>query len=421
MRVPLALLLLLAAGTALPSRALAAEIRGTLAPRGAEALPAGAEVSVSLRETAGQGRLGRSVAEQRFRVQGGAAPQGFVLEYSPSAVQDGAGYAIAVRVMHQGRLAWLNVDRVAFDPRSPARPLAVPLVAAEPASAPPPVAVARKSVPAPAAQAAGEPEASRVAVARDVPAVARAPAGPPLVQAAAPAAPDQPAADVAPDALRCQGNEPGWLLISHAGQVRLRTQDSPGREINMPARYTSAPWAETPFGVLRGEAPGSGTLVAFLTAERCGDTMSEAVFPMRARVSMPDGSVRAGCCRPVHAQSDPRRPDDWSRHLADLLPVVQACTVARPGTVLAAWPMNQGKAGVRIASGDGNRFDCIADLGSRRAERIATVAPNDRLPGEGRPVLRVGLPARAEACRVVEPVRGQDGTLVGSLAWEACP
>jgi hypothetical protein len=188
----------------------------------------------------------------------------------------------------------------------------------------------------------------------------------------------------------------------------------------MPARYSSAPWAETPFGVLRAESREAGTLVAFITAEACTDSMSGEASPMRARVSMPDGALRAGCCRPVQAAADPRAPADWSRLLPDLLPVVQACASARPGVVLAAWPMNRGKAGVRIAAADGERFDCLGDLSTARVERVAAVSNGQRLPNEGQPTLRLGQPATPEACRKVEAVTGPSGAPIGALAWESC-
>lgn len=400
----LACLLLLAA----PS-AGAETVRGTISLRDGGALPAGAVVSISLRETAGPSRLGRTVLESRVVADGGARVP-FLLPVGPAQLR-GQGYALSVRVQHGGRAAWHNVSRVAVDPARASVPLSVQLVPVEP-----PATVAglqaRKAVAAeplplpPAVPAAAEPEPPREPVARPVAAAETAAAEPP------PAAPP-------PAGLRCTGNEPGWSLVMEGGQARLVTQDSPGRQQNLPARYTSAPWAETPFGVLRAEAPGVPAAVAFLTAEACADSMSGEAMPMRARLSLADGTLRTGCCRPVHAIAQAAGAD-WSRNLPALLPAVQACTGARPGVVLAAWPTTPGRAAVRIAAADGARVDCTAEIATRRTERIAAVAHADRLPGEGQPTFRIGQAAEAEACRRIEPVRGPDSQPAGALAWDIC-
>lgn len=422
------------AGLVLGGPPVAAEtIRGTLVPRDGGTLPGGAEIIVSVREVSGPGRLGRTLTEQRFRADGGSN-QPFELNFPTPAASAVNGYALSVRVLYRGRLAWSNTERVAIDPAQAGAPVRVPLVAQAGAASVPAV-VRGPAQPPPRSRepaqavAVALPAEPRVAVARDAPAeVPPPPAAKPVEAATAPSvlaavpaeakAPDAPAA--APGALRCVGNEPGWLLIVHGPLARLRTQDPRVPELNMPARYTSAPWAETPFGVLRAESREAGTLVAFITAEACADSMSGEESPLRARVSMPDGSLRAGCCRPVMAAADPRPAADWSRLLPDLLPVVQACAGARPGVVLAAWPMNRGKAGVRIGAPDGERFDCLGDLASARVERVAAVSNGHRLPNEGQPTLRIGQPAEPQACRKIEAVTGPNGDAVGSLAWEAC-
>lgn len=446
LRHVLAVLVLLAG---LPSAAAtAAELRGVLLAADGATIPAGAAVSVSLRATAGPTRLGAAVVERRFVAEGGGASVPFSLPFDPAALAGGS-YALAVRVIHQGRVALLNTERVAIDPARPAQDLRVRLVSGEPPAAAAAVAAA-PPVPAPMPPAPPRPRASLpvpppppepppepamtppvlATLGAVAPPVARGPAELPVpaagaALAASPAPPlraaaQAPVAEAGPGALRCQGNEPGWQLLIQPGLARLRGQDGPLRDVAMPARYTSAPWADPPFGMLRAEVNGQGTLVAYITADSCTDSMSGEASPMRARVSMPDGGVRVGCCRPLSPVSDPRGPNDWSRWLPELLPAVQACSVARPGLVLDAWQLGQGRAAVRIAGADGNRFDCFADTITRRAERVVAVAHADRREREGQPVLRVGLPARPEACRVTEAVRAVDGTPFGSLAWEAC-
>lgn len=453
----------------LPLAATAAEIRGVLQPADGAAIPPGAAISLSLRQVASPTRLGQAVVERRFVAEAGGTAVPFALPVEPAALEGGS-YALAVRVTHQGRVVLLNTDRVAIDPARPAQNLRVRLVSGEAAPMPaataqamasatspvtppvtppvppppPPRAAARVAPPAAPPAAPPVPPANAAAEVRAaVPAappplttlgavappvagpVARGTAEPPTPPAPSLAAADAraaalPVAEAGSAALRCQGNEPGWQLLIQPGLARLRSQDGPLRDVAMVARYTSAPWADPPFAMLRAEVNGQGTMVAYITADACSDSMSGEASAMRARLSMPDGTVRIGCCRPLAQVADPRGPGDWSRWLPELLPAVQACSVARPGLVLDAWQVAPGRAAVRIAGTDGNRFDCFADTLTRRAERVVAVAHADRRTSEGQPVLRVGVPARAEACRLTEPVRAVDGTPFGSLAWEAC-
>lgn len=473
-RAALAMALLLAAAPLAPAQA--AEVAGNLVPQGG-VVPEGAQVAVSLRVTEGAGRLGHAVAETRFRAPGQAGPIAFALPFEPAALSAGRTYAVSVRVTEGGQLLWHNVDRVAVTPGAARVAVQVPLVRAGAAVPPPaPAAPASKTAAAPVAPPA--PQAARVAVARGVvsaplppatqppdlapaqAAPAPAPSAPAPAQAQAPsAAPEMPGPAVA---LRCTGNEPGWSLLVQGGLARLRTQADPGREVNAAARYTAAPWAEPPFAMLRVDVPGAGTAVAMLVAEACTDSMSGAGQPIRARVSMPDGTLRMGCCgslasvapgaagtnssgaagtngsgvaaapgvqpasqfTPAGASDEAVpasvREADWAHLLPGLLPAVQACAVARPGQVVRAWAMPQGKAGVRIMVPGGTRYDCLADIAAARVERVGIVVPVELMPGEGRPVFRPGVLARAEACRAIETVRAPDGTPVGSLAWETC-
>lgn len=465
-RAALALALLLAAAPLAPARA--AEVAGNLVPQGG-VVPEGAQVAVSLRVTEGAGRLGHAVAETRFRAPGQAGPIAFALPFEPAALSPGRAYAVSVRVTEGGQLLWHNVDRVAVTPGQARVAVQVPLVRAGAAAPPPaPAAPASKTAAAPVVPPAPQP--ARVAVARGVvsaplppaaqlpelapaqAAPAPAPSAPAPAQAQAPsAAPEMPGPAVA---LRCTGNEPGWSLLVQGGLARLRTQADPGREVNAAARYTAAPWAEPPFAMLRVDVPGAGTAVAMLVAERCTDSMSGEGLPIRARVSMPDGALRMGCCgslasvapgaggvgaaapqaaarvqpasqfTPAGASDEAIpasvRETDWAHLLPGLLPAVQACAVARPGQVVRAWSMPQGKAGVRIMVPGGTRYDCLADIAAARVERVGIVVPVETMPGEGRPVFRPGVLARAEACRAIETVRAPDGTPVGSLAWETC-
>lgn len=436
---------LLALAAAAPAGA--ETIAGQLVLRDAGQVPEGAQVAVSLRLADGPNRLGHAVAETRFAAPPGGGPIAFRLAYEAAALAPGKTYALAARITLDGAPLWLNVERVAVDARQGADALAVPLARA---NEPPPRAasatdrattLAARTAPKQVAAGRAEPPTAHVAPRT---AISRPAEPPPSVQPSPdlqqvalaapapspdPAAPSLAASDAAGLVLRCIGHEPGWRLLVQGSLARFSTQADATREIATTARYSAAPWADPPFAMLRTELPGAGTAVAVLTGERCTDSMSGDAAPIRVRLSLPDGTLRTGCCaagQPVvapvsqDAGQAPPGQEDWAHLLPLLLPAVQACTVARPGTVVRAWPMLNGKAGVRIVAPDGTRHDCLADLASRRVERVGVVVPAERMPGEGRPVFRPGIMARVEACRVIEPVRGPDGAPVGSLAWETC-
>jgi uncharacterized lipoprotein YbaY/uncharacterized membrane protein len=436
-------IMLLAVAVATPAGAEV--IAGRLVLRDAGQVPRGAQVAVSLRVTDGPNRLGHAVAETRFVAPEGGGPIGFRLAYESSGLAPGKTYALAARITLDGAPLWVTVERVTVDARHGAVALAVPLARANDppraaAAADRAVALASRSAPKQVAAPRADPPPSQATPRMEL----SRPADPPQPEVrrpalATPAPQPEPApalpgtaalatSDAAALVLRCIGHEPGWRLLVQGGLARFSTQADATREIATTARYSAAPWADPPFAMLRTELPGAGTAVAVLTGERCTDSMSGDAAPIRVRLSLPDGTLRTGCCsagQPVAAQAAEApaqaRPDqDWAHLLPLLLPAVQACAVARPGTVVRAWPMLNGKAGVRIVAADGTRHDCLADLASRRVERLGVVVPAERMPGEGRPVFRPGIMARVEACRVVEPVRGPDGAPVGSLAWETC-
>lgn len=104
-----------------------------------------------------------------------------------------------------------------------------------------------------------------------------------------------PAAAGEPVPLMCFGNEPSWgLALEHPGEARLDRPDA------APVQFRGAA-ADVPFAaerIWRGRAEtGGGELVAFLREAPCSDGMSDVQHPVTVRVSLPDGSVLAGCCR----------------------------------------------------------------------------------------------------------------------------
>jgi uncharacterized membrane protein len=115
-----------------------------------------------------------------------------------------------------------------------------------------------------------------------------------LATVAAPAGADEPV----PEALVCLGNEPSWSLRFEAGGATYVTPESPGGQ-PVRGKLARADWARPPLLAFRGSAAGEGVLVAMVSREACADTMADIAYEFRARLSMPDGSIRLGCCRPA--------------------------------------------------------------------------------------------------------------------------
>ncbi len=110
--------------------------------------------------------------------------------------------------------------------------------------------------------------------------------------------------DALPDRWACRGNEPSWSLRVDGAQASYTTPEAPEGQA-LRGRLARAEWARPGFVVWRGSAAGEGVLVAFVSREACADTMSDERFDYRARVSMPDGTLRAGCCSALEAKAPP--------------------------------------------------------------------------------------------------------------------
>ncbi|MBM3487547.1 MAG: hypothetical protein FJX67_13100 [Alphaproteobacteria bacterium] len=114
------------------------------------------------------------------------------------------------------------------------------------------------------------------------------------------------AAPTLPTALLCSGNEPVWRLDIDAGEARYSTPlgESGRTEVRLRGSYRWLDYLKVKLFVWRGRipTPGSTDLVAFITEERCADTMVDRSEPFTARLSLPDAAVRLGCCRPATAE-----------------------------------------------------------------------------------------------------------------------
>jgi len=126
----------------------------------------------------------------------------------------------------------------------------------------------------------------------------------PLLAAAAPLAGEP--------VLVCRGHEPEWNLRVEGPSATLATLGSQGLvQTGFAGRLQELGWGRPPFFVYRGRAEASGPdLVAVITRETCLDTMADAAegggaTEYTARVSLPGGDVRLGCCALPPAKEAP--------------------------------------------------------------------------------------------------------------------
>lgn len=210
----------------------------------------------------------------------------------------------------------------------------------------------------------------------------------------------------------CRGNEPFWALDIHASGAMLKTPDS---ETELLGSLTANPGGSFAF---RGAPDGSpeDQASALVTPGQCFDSMADGpAMPFSAQVGLPGGQVGSGCCSAEYgldlanaplANAGGKDASDWSRRLPELSEVVRRC-VRDAGVdteaVTTAWPINRGKAGVRLRDSGGDRFDCLVDLATGAIEDVRPVATADVSPGEGRPVwIPVRDPPPVLSCGRVE-------------------
>lgn len=262
----------------------------------------------------------------------------------------------------------------------------------------------------------------------------KAPPAPPAPEATAPAATTDTAPAPAPEtkqslpgqvprAFLCRGNEPFWALDIHAGGALLKT---PEAETGLLGELKANNGGSFAF---RGAPDGSpeDEVSALIAPGQCFDTMADGpAMPFSAQASFADGAVASGCCSVEYgidlaaapqADAGTKPASDWSRLLPELSGAVQRCMLdggVATDVVTTAWPMNRGKAGVRLRDTGGDRFDCVVDLETGVIEDVQPVAADDTMPGEGLPLW---LPEREVPpvlhCGRVERVpAGQDGGLL---------
>jgi len=147
----------------------------------------------------------------------------------------------------------------------------------------------------------------------------------PLLATAAPLAGEPPAV------LVCRGHEPEWNLRIEGSAATLATLGTQGlAQTGLQGRLQEVGWGRPPFFVYRGRAEASGAdLVAMITREACLDTMADTAegggpSDYTARVSLPDGATRLGCCTIGPAAALPLA------HKPSTTPVVATAAPAAP-------------------------------------------------------------------------------------------
>jgi uncharacterized membrane protein/invasion protein IalB len=242
---------------------------------------------------------------------------------------------------------------------------------------------------------------------------------------------------------RCLGQEPFWNLAIRGEQARYAELGDEGEGRELVGQTRSMAYLNVPTFAWRGRGDDDAAdLVAFVTRERCEDTMADRPpYAYTARISLPNGDTRYGCCSaqapspattvgsgepglPV-ASLDDKPAQDWSHLLLKLMPAIRLCLERSPQdarTVITAWNRDDGLIGVRLIGEGARRYECLVDMQVARIERFEPL-PSDSpsLPGEGMPLYRPasGEPPAAD-CYDRERVLAGDGSLLGYLGYETC-
>jgi uncharacterized membrane protein/invasion protein IalB len=242
---------------------------------------------------------------------------------------------------------------------------------------------------------------------------------------------------------RCLGQEPFWNLAISGDQARYAELGDEGEGRELLGQTRSMAYVAVPTFAWRGRsADDAADLIAFITRERCQDTMADRPpYAYTARISLPNGDTRYGCCSaqaaspakkvrsvesglPV-ARLEDKPAQDWSNRLLKLMPAIRLCLERSPRdarTVITAWNLDDGLVGVRLIGEGSRRYECLVDPQVARIARFEPLSPDSpTLPGEGMPLFR---PASGEPpapdCYDREQVIAKDGSLLGYLGYQTC-
>ncbi len=115
---------------------------------------------------------------------------------------------------------------------------------------------------------------------------------------------------------------------------------------------------------------------------------------------------------------------DWSQHLEEWLPAIDACltrTPSAPAVALLAWSVKPGLVGVRTRDAGARRWDCVSRSDGAAIERFDAVSPPEAHPAEASPLFsRAPLEPPADSCFDHERAFSQDGRFLGWLSYDVC-
>ncbi len=131
---------------------------------------------------------------------------------------------------------------------------------------------------------------------------------------------------------------------------------------------------------------------------------------------------------PVSARPPPLAEDlavfDWSRHLEEWLPAIDACltrTPSAPAVALLAWSVKPGLVGVRTRGIGPQRWDCVSRNDGAAIERFQSVTPPEKHPAEASPLFsRTPLEPPTGSCFDHERAFSENGRFLGWLSYDVC-
>lgn len=115
---------------------------------------------------------------------------------------------------------------------------------------------------------------------------------------------------------------------------------------------------------------------------------------------------------------------DWSQHLEEWLPAIDAClarTPSAPAVTLLAWPVKPGLVGLRTRGRGPGRFDCVSRSDGAAIERFEPVTPPEAHPAEASPLFsRAPAEPPQGSCFDHERAFAGDGRFLGWLSYDVC-
>jgi hypothetical protein len=247
----------------------------------------------------------------------------------------------------------------------------------------------------------------------------------------------------------CRGGEPSWTLTVDNESARYAPLSDSGEPdlVELAGKLKVTGEGPTPVIDWRGKSDWGAVYRAVITEEKCAGGIAQdegdTELDFRVQVSLPGGKTVRGCCKtgldPIEpAQALPTdttrfpiadlasKPEhDWSRHLGELLPGIQACLDRTPEPApyaTKAWPMNRGAVGVRTRNRGGGWFECVAAAEGLRVDRFDPLpSGSQRAPNEDRVIFTPpDLPPPSGDCYRHERVMNGMGDFQGWLSTNQC-